>query len=564
MARARDLATPLCVLIVLGSVFVLRPSTYMTNNHALQIPYVQVTRDPSLYSRDPFVQTLGNYCSLYWLTVARLEFIDTEALLVAIYVLTAVGAVAAAAALARALVPGSMLAPWVAAVSFGLGVVPFVGWGTITRGYAEHMAIVLFVLAFAAAVRKRPFLWAVAFALGFLTNQVYGVHVGLYFLIWGGFEVAGRRLDRRWAYGALLVVVLTTPALMWSHSTASALQFKDADAARAWAGVLHHIGAPHFYPLSSSPTGYVRLLLAMGVALAVAFADSDERRKALVLAAVSAAALWVAIAAILAYALPPSRALILHAMRGADTFCVIALVYLLSIFALRYERQCGGERTSLLAAIGMAGVLLMWGLAPPLLVAPLVVLLAGVPSVHRRVLAGGNPTRMRTLLCLAMLGLAVLTAAGPGGQGLVFHQFGPSPEIRDVARWARRHTRRDDVFMVNPAAPTDESAMFRPLAMRAVFVTLKDGSAIHWDASYLAEFLTRMDALGMVSDLSGGRILDPAAGNRQWRHLSDATLLAVADRYGVDYVVFETGRITGLPVVYENSRYKVVACHQRP
>ena len=101
--------------------------------------------------------------------------------------------------------------------------------------------------------------------------------------------------------------------------------------------------------------------------------------------------------------------------------------------------------------------------------------------------------------------------------------------------------------------------MFRPLAMRSVFVTGKDGAAVYWDASYLGEFLRRMNALGMVRDLPNGRLLQQAAQARQWRALSDAQLLAVAREYGIDYAVFNTSRATKLPVVHQNARYKIVA-----
>ena len=130
------------------------------------------------------------------MAVAKLDWIGTETTLFVLYLLTIAGGLAAAALLAHALAPGSMLAPWAAAVFFGVGVWPLIGAGTIAQqGYAEQtsLAVVLFILAFAAAMWNRPLLWAVAFGLGFLTNQGYGVHVGLYFLIWGGMRVRRRQ-----------------------------------------------------------------------------------------------------------------------------------------------------------------------------------------------------------------------------------------------------------------------------------------------------------------------------------------------------------------------------------
>ena len=338
VSRRHDWVAALYALIVLGSVFAVRPCTYLKVNQAIQIPYVQVVRDPSLYAHDPFVHTLGSYCSFYWLAVAKLNWPGTETTLFVLYLLTVAGGLAAAALLARALAPGSMLAPWGAAALFVLGMWPLIGGGTIAQyGYAEQtsLAVVFFILAFAAALWNCPLMWAVAFGLGFLTNQGYGVQVGLYFLIWGGMEFAAGRLQRGWLYAALLAAALASPALIWSYSVAAASgpALSDPSALRAWSGIMHSNGPAHFYPLSVGWLNNLRLLLVLGITTAVALRDDDRRRRTLVLASVSAAAAWVALSFILAYALPPSKALILHAARGADLFYVIAAVYFISILS---------------------------------------------------------------------------------------------------------------------------------------------------------------------------------------------------------------------------------------
>ena len=397
MPRRRAWAALPYSLVVLGSVLVLRPCTYLVRNHANQIPYVQVTRDPSLYVNDAFVHTLGSYCSFYWLAVAKLDWIGTETTLFVLYLLTIAGGLVAAALLARALAPGSMLAPWAAAVFFGVGIWPLIGGGTIAQqGYPEQtsLAVVFFILSFAAAMRNRPLLWAVAFGLGFLTNQGYGVHVGLYFLIWGAMEYAAGRLQRRWLYGALLAAALASPALIWSYSTATASSsaLNDPSALRAWAGVMHTIGPGHVYPLAAGWTSNLLFLLVLGITVAVALRDDDRRRRTLVLSSASAAAAWVALGFILAYALPPSKALVLQGARGADLFYVIAAVYFVSILSLHYERESGDHVTPLLATAGMAGLFLGQKLLGLLLI-----LLVTVPVIHRRMPAVSNPTRIRAL-----------------------------------------------------------------------------------------------------------------------------------------------------------------------
>ena len=271
--------------------------------------------------------------------------------------------------------------------------------------------MVFFILAFAAAMWNRPLLWAIAFGLGFLTNQGYGVHVGLYFLIWGGMEYAAGRLERRWLYGALLAAALASPALIWSYSTATASSsaLNDPSALRAWAGIMHTIGPGHVYPLAAGWANNLLLLLVLGITVAVALRDDDKRRRTLVLASVAAATAWVALGFILAYILPPSKALILQAARGADLFYVIAAVYFVSILSLHYGKESEDHAIPLLATAGMVGLFLGQKLLGLLLI-----LLIALPAIHQRVLAMSNPARIRAFLCLALLAAALFPALKPG------------------------------------------------------------------------------------------------------------------------------------------------------
>ena len=287
-------------------------------------------------------------------------------------------------------------------------------------------------------------------------------------------EYAAGRLERRWLYGALLAAALASPALIWSYYTAAAAGpvLSDPNAMRAWAGVKHEIGAAHYYPLSVGWVSNVRLLLVLGIATAVALRDDDKRRRTLVLASVSAAAAWVALGFILAYAVPPSKALILQGARGADLFYVIAAVYFASILSLHYERAGGNYTTAFLATAGVAGLFL----GRALIGKRLLILLVAVPFIHRWVLAVANPARLRAALCLALLASAVVPALMPGGEGLSLYRIGPSPEMCEAGLWARDHTDKDALFMINPGADWRKGPMFRPLAMRSVFVTGKDGT----------------------------------------------------------------------------------------
>jgi len=160
-----------------------------------------------------------------------------------------------------------------------------------------------------------------------------------------------------------------------------------------------------------------------------------------------------------------------------------------------------------------------------------------------------------------LVGLLLLLSVGrvavEGRRGEILFRTGPSDAITEAAEWAEANTGIDATFMVSPASPTAEGAMFRPLSRRSLFVAPKDLAAILWKPSYLSVYIERMAALEMVADAETGRLHSPGDRRWQWKALSDERLSDVALRYGVDYVVFEAERETELPVVFRNETYKI-------
>jgi hypothetical protein len=546
-------------LMIVAGTWLIRPFTYLTRNHSLQLPLVQARRDPGLFPGDPFVDALSSYASLYWSAVARIEAIPTEVTLGILYAVTLIGGLAAAAWLARALAPQSRIAPWAGALVFGLGITPFIGQGTIVRDFAEHttLAVVFLMLAFAALAARRPWLTAVFYATGFLMNQMYGIHVALYlglFLIAAG---AGGLLDRRWGFAAVLAGALIAPGLIWSQRASSALSFTGPEQAETWAAVLRHIGGPHFYPHLSSWEGWVALAVLLAAVIAVAVRDENHWRRALVISAALAVVLWIGIGFQLAYFMAPSKALLLHAMRAGDLFYVLGLLYLLGGFCASLERNSeAGLAAGLLPVAGIAALLLLYGLVHPLLAAALL-LPATIPWVRSR-LSRLNATEAGVVLAAGLLvyGGAQMALRPPEKRGLV--RVGASGAVREAAAWAEHNTPGDATFMVNPVPVPDEHAMFRPLSHRPLFLACKDGTASHWSVEYMRHYLERMDALGMVRDFDPLSILSEDEIEVQWARTTDEDLLPVAREYEIDYAVFERDRPTQLPTVFVNEGYRIV------
>jgi len=546
-----------CALVILASAWLLRPYTYMTVNHALQVPLVQSERDPALYPTDPFVDTLDQYSSWYWLAVARFTLLPLKTTLGILYFLTVSGGLLAAALLGRALAPGSAIAPWASAIAFGLGVRPFVGDGTITTFYPEHtsIAVVFFILTFAAIAARRPWLAAVSYGIGFSLNQMYGIHAALYVAIFAVIALAMRRLDRRWLAAGLLSAVMIAPTVILSARAASAGEYGGPEFMAAWAGALHHVGERHFYLLSNERGGFIAMGAVLLAVIAVARADRDSWRRALAVSAAAAGAGWLAIAVLLT-AIPPSTALLAHAVRGADLFVAIGLIYLVARLVAWYERDRAEGDGGLLPLAGLVGLLSIYHLIPPTLSA-LGLLGLGVSVSVRARLRNAGARQIVCAMAAIMLVVAVWEVAlHQPGRGILF-RMGASEEIRQAAAWADANTDIDATFMVSPVSATDEHAMFRPLSTRGLFVSYKDLAAILWKAAYLPTYLERMGALGMVADAGAGRLFPAEEMRARWEALTDEELSAVARRYGVDFVVFEAGRETKLPIVFRNRSYKI-------
>ena len=115
--------------------------------------------------------------------------------------------------------------------------------------------------------------------------------------------------------------------------------------------------------------------------------------------------------------------------------------------------------------------------------------------------------------------------------------------------WARDHAPPDALF----AAPPDFGA-FRLVGRRALLV---DWKSLPFDDAAMRGWHERLVASYGETDRGGfaaRRELDEA-----WRRVDDATLGALAARYGVDHALLYRETRTALPVLHENASLKIVA-----
>ncbi len=87
-------------IIFLSSIIFTGYQVY-SDNHAVQIPFVQWINNPSLFPNDPFVSTFDHYIGPVWQVVAIISnYVPLESLLLIFFLVTRVLILVAAARLA--------------------------------------------------------------------------------------------------------------------------------------------------------------------------------------------------------------------------------------------------------------------------------------------------------------------------------------------------------------------------------------------------------------------------------------------------------------------------------
>lgn len=110
-----------------------------------------------------------------------------------------------------------------------------------------------------------------------------------------------------------------------------------------------------------------------------------------------------------------------------------------------------------------------------------------------------------------------------------------SPELDQVAEWARANTPADAVFLFADAKRSLEPGIFRARSLRALYVDWKSGGQANYFAAYAREWKTRWDAVGKCEG-----------------SVNAADLASL----GVGYAVFKDTS-TGGELVFRNGHYAV-------
>lgn len=124
-----------------------------------------------------------------------------------------------------------------------------------------------------------------------------------------------------------------------------------------------------------------------------------------------------------------------------------------------------------------------------------------------------------------------------------------SPDMLSIARIARRNTPTTAHIVVPP-----DFKEFPTHSFRATFVTFKSFPLVD---NGMVEWFERLDALGAPLVATGFK--NASLANRRYTSITDSTLLKLKRSYGVTHAVLFSATPTFLPIIGQNSSFKLVA-----
>lgn len=521
------------------------------NNHAMQMPLVDILRNPALYPHDAFVSTLKNYPVTLWRVVAWLgRFIRMDYILFTGFVATRLLLIAAGGILAWTMIPGSRNAALSAMIFMAMGLRPIIGAGTIMPEYFEQtgLAMAVYLLAMSAFFARRRFAWAVLLVCGLYLNIMYGIFFSVYLAFFVIIDCSFLRQWRRWLMPAGIVFLCVLPLAIYTLR-AMRPEAYDLD---AWLAV-NLIRAPHHMdPLAWRFDQWLRLGLLALLCLLVAILNRRHYPFIfrVVLSSSISCLFWLGLSLIARFSRSPSM-LTLHAARGTDMFYCLCGGATAALFGTIAEKQLKTRVGICLMPIVLALFFMPWtshhlGL--------LIAVLAGMAAAF--LWRADLKFRHLVLLPLAVvLAWAVIQTDARHWSIRSRHHT----EILAAAQWARENSAVDSEFLINPN--WDE---FRALAQRSVYVTWKDGGALPWSRSFARLWLDRFNSIGIDLRASNGKKHELNKKiSREYEMLNDAAIARIADREPIDYWITSRDHQTAFPMVFEFKGIKIVRIKKR-
>jgi len=528
---------------------------FCIDNHAIQLPLLDILRRPHMYADDQFVATLPEYPTIFWHLLSAMERLcPREPLLLAIFVVERCLLLLAGADMARSFVQGDRLAQFCGCCIFALGMSPVLGQGTIEPSYLEQTGFVIPILLFAlsAFIRGRLLRAAVLLGVGASINILYAMFAVTFM---GALVIALRlypTVRQAWT-STLACCLFGIPGVYMSILCVR----ETSSNPNLWVRVALLRFPHHLQPFSWSFMSYANSALLVAVCLVVTYRLSTRPIFRIAVAISLVYVMWMIVAILTASVVKEPYLLTLHPARGGDLWFPIAGIITTSSIATKVvTHKSNSWRLFGLLAL----TFLLWSTIE----VSWVLLWTAISSVAMLVLTlfFKTPSRPVTYYCrLLVVFLAIFS-----GQLLVSRKmltggwwdamfWRPKGEIVEISAWVRSNTESDSVILVDPSWST-----FRPLSQRSVYVCWKDASAILWDKAYLYEWLSRInslhvsiDSLSTQDQLESIRTLQVA-----YEQLSDRDVRLLNKTYGVGYWIVPNDKLSRLPTRFSTEHYRVL------
>jgi hypothetical protein len=535
----------------LASLGVLGFALYGSNNE-LQLPLIQFANDPSLYPGDPFVATLSHYASLLWHVLWPLfRFVPEVPLLVLLTALQRLFCLFAAGRLARVLAGGSPVADAAAFCLFGLGMRPFLGWGTILPHNFEHtsLAVASFMLCLAFLLERKPVRSGIFLGLVGLANIMLALHAMALLAV---AAVISPELRARWRRprGILVAFVIMSPAIALAAHTWRQPRID----AETFLRLLWFYVPQHYFPSSWTAREWLIAALAgLATLLCLRATVLAGLARRVVIGLTIAHVLLLSVTA-LAEAIGHVGLLSLQLARSSDLWTAVSALCVLATLIVVMESRPGHLPTQFLGVLGLTAIFIIWIFRSLpvwflVLAAPAWLATLTWSRSRRPALAAAAPLLL-PFWVIGAFSVWLLLAPAPRHEPF---QERSEAEV-ELTRWAQRKTPVTARFLVDPTW-----SAFRMLSRRSSFVTWKEGAGILWYQPFAHEWIRRLRALGV--DPLDPRLaypVSPGAASQAFARLDDRRALQLAHEFGLNFWIVPRHKPSGLPVAFQNAMGKVL------
>lgn len=553
--RRSSLFIYLLPLFFVGAYWLVRGYLFgvVDDSHAIQIPFLKATLDPTLYPNDPMLATRFAYPAYYFSLLALLaRQIDLEPLFLGLYLLTLAGFLLGIVALTRSLVQDAQpVRPVAVVLLLSLAALPVLSGDdlVIRSTLARHMALMLGLWTLVLSVRGSQLAAYTLAGLLFNLHALTGCYV-LAMLIVADITSLPRPRWPEIGLLAALALILASPTLVWVLRTSEAVTPE-------WIALLRLRSAQHSFPFSWPVSDYVMF----GLWLLLAGLGWWPRRRTTQGRWLAGAALAVAgmglVGVVFSEVLPLGPVLRAQLLRSTKFFTLLALPLVAAWLLAQWDRGGFARLGSIIAGAGLfipdpwlwcvavaAGTLiaLLGGWAPLDRAGRLLERRAGnglpppVRQAWHRVAGWPGAGRWIIVLALVTGGLALvanLSRTPPAADALA--------AWIDVQQWAHDNTARGAIFLTPPYLYG-----FRVDSERPIVGEWKDGTQQYFSVPYASDWWNRMRDLQTETSTTTA-----------YNDLTSAQVKVIRDRYGARYAVFFADKALDLPVAYRNPWFVV-------